>query len=355
MNKPRLLGHLLGAALAAVSLLATTSAAVAKDEVVHKHHKVVKKTVKQKKKTVKPAARAAAQPVAAARPSTDVQSRITKPGDYRFAIQHAGLTRTYRVHVPPRYTPTEPTPLLVALHGGGIERVGDDGFDSLARASDFQNFIAVYPDAYVGRNKKASWNAGNCCGEARDRKVNDVGFIEQVVNNVFSQASIDRQRIYAAGMSDGGMMAYRLACELPFVFRAIASVGGTDNTVSCRPGREVSVLHLHAKNDARVPFNGSAVAEAADNGKLPPLASAPETVKKWAQVDGCAETPRRVLEQAGAFCEAYTYCRRQTEVRMCVTDTGGHSWPGAKARAGAPSPSPVIAGTETMWSFFIAH
>ena len=206
----------------------------------------------------------------AARPSTDVQSRITKPGDYRFAIQHAGLTRTYRVHVPPRYTPTEPTPLLVALHGGGIERVGDDGFDSLARASDFQNFIAVYPDAYVGSNKKASWNAGNCCGEARDRKINDVGFIEQVVNNVFSQASIDRQRIYAAGMSDGGMMAYRLACELPFVFRAIASVGGTDNTVNCRPGHEVSVLHLHAKNDPRVPFNGSAAAEAADNGKLPP-------------------------------------------------------------------------------------
>ncbi len=289
------------------------------------------------------------------KPSTDVQSRITKPGDYSFLIQHGGRARTYRVHVPPGYASSEPAPLVVALHGGGLDRQPGDGMASFAREADRQGFIAVFPDAYKpsAKDSTAAWNAGTCCGAAHQENVDDVGFIETVVGDVFRQVSISRLHIYAAGMSDGGMMAYRLACERPFLFRAVASVGGTDNTTTCVPGKPVSVLHIHAKNDPRVPFAG--LPDTAASGAVANFTSAPETVMKWAKLDACMETPRPILDKAGVSCKAYSYCRSQAEVQLCATDTGGHSWPGTPARRGASSPSPAIAATPTIWAFFSSH
>jgi polyhydroxybutyrate depolymerase len=316
-----------------------------------KKHRPHAKPVKRAPKVAKKPAPAA--PLAAAKPSTDTQTPITKPGDYSFAIQHEGRTRTYRVHVPRGYTPTEPAPLVLALRPGSAQAQDADGFYGLTRESDRQGFIAVFPDAYrgagTGTATTAGWNAGNCCGG----RVDDVGFIENVVNNVFRQVSIARQRIYAAGMSDGGMMAYRLACELPHVFTAVASVAGTDNTASCTPDKPVSVLHLHARNDRRMPYDGGA--DPLAKAKLPSLTSAPQTAAKWAKLDGCMEAPQPVLEQSGASCEAYTYCRGQAEVRLCSTETGGHSWPGALKRRGEDTPSQAISATQTIWSFFSAH
>jgi polyhydroxybutyrate depolymerase len=348
----RLQNFVLTIALAIFPLLATTTATAAtpQQKVVKKSvNKSAKKTTGKKatakkpvKKITKKASPApkAAPPTAAATPAADLERRLTRAGDYRFSIEHEGLARSYRVHVPARYDPAEPAPLLVALHGGGIDRLGDDGFDGLVRESDLNGFIAVYPDAWTapGQGRRAGWNAGQCCGDAHQRNVNDVGFVAQVVTNVFRQASIDRERIYAAGVSDGGMMALRLACDLPGLFRGVASVGGADATARCAPDKPVSVLQFNARNDPRVP-----------------LASARATAVKWAELNGCSETPRRVLEKDGAYCEAWTYCRRQTEVQMCVTDTGGHSWPGARARVATAAPSQAISATEAMWGFLISH
>lgn len=311
-----------------------------------KKHRPHAKGTKRAPKLAKKAPARTAPAVAAASPSTDTNTPITKPGDYRFAIQHEGRTRTYRVHVPPGYSPAEPAPLLVALRPGG-SAAPDGGMDSLVRESDRQGFVTVFPDAWRSRDG-AAWNAGTCCG-AQTARVNDVGFIENVVNTVFRQASISRLHIYAAGLSDGGMMAYRLACELPRVFTAVASVGGTDNTVNCTPDKPVSILHLHARNDTRVPFDGLA------NAKGPSLTSVPATAQKWAKLDGCMETPQPVLQEAGATCEAYNYCRGQAEVRLCTTETGGHSWPGAPKHAPGETPSQALSASRTIWAFFSAH
>jgi polyhydroxybutyrate depolymerase len=310
------------------------------------HAKPVKRTPRVVKKTTP------ASPLAsAAKPSTDTQTAIAKPGDYSFAIQHEGRTCTYRVHVPRGYTPSEPAPLVLALRSGNADAADSDGFYCLTRESDRQGFVAVFPDAYrgAGAGTPVGWNAGNCCGGG----VNDVGFIETVVNNVFRQVSIARQRIYAAGMSDGGMMAYRLACELPHVFTAVASVAGTDNTATCTPDKPVSILHLHAKNDQRMPYQGGV--DPLAKAKMPALTSAPQTAAKWAKLDGCMEAPQPVLQQSGASCEAYTYCRGQAEVRLCSTDTGGHSWPGSIRHRGEDAPSQAMSATQTIWSFFSAH
>lgn len=199
----------------------------------------------------------------------------------------------------------------------------------------------------------ATWNAGNCCGDARDQRIDDVSFVDKVVHNVFRQVMVQRWRIYAVGMSDGGMMAYRLACDRPRMFKAVASVGGTDNTAVCTPDRSVSVLHIHARNDARVPFDS--VADAGGHGTGGGFTSAPDTAAKWARLNGCMAEPRNTLTKAGATCEAYTYCRSEAEVRLCATDTGGHSWPGAPARRGGDQPSQAISATKAIWTFFNAH
>jgi polyhydroxybutyrate depolymerase len=185
---------------------------------------------------------------------------MTSPGDYQFSMAHKGLTRLYRVHVPASYRADSPAPLLMAFHGGGgdMNYQANDTHYGLISLSEAKGAVLVFPNGFskLRSGKFATWNAGHCCGDARDKDIDDVGFVRQILADVTRQLSIDRQRVYATGMSNGAMMAYRLACEMPDAFKAIATVAGTDNTQGCTPAVPVSVLHIHAQNDDRVLFNG---------------------------------------------------------------------------------------------------
>jgi len=289
--------------------------------------------------------------------SADTQAPITRPGDYTFTLQHDGLARMYRVHVPAGYDPARPAPLLVALHGGGgdMNVQANDAVYGLITKSEQQGFVAVFPNGFskFPNGKLATWNAGNCCGAARDRQVDDVGFIREAVQNLTHQLTIDHTRIYATGMSNGAMMAYRLACEASDMFRAIAPVAGTDNTRQCTPGRPVAVLHIHAKDDSHVLFGGGAGPDSVPLSQVTNYVSVPATISKWATLDGCTAAPRRVVDRPGAYCEAYAPCSGGAQVQLCVTETGGHSWPGGhKARAAGAAPSDAISANDVMWEFF---
>ena len=286
----------------------------------------------------------------------DPHAPITAPGDYRFEIRHDGLVRRYRVHVPHTYARSRPMPLLIALHGGGgdMDWQADDAKYGLVTASEREGFVAVFPNGFsrLPGGRFATWNAGRCCGQARDRDVDDVGFIRQVVANVEGQLSIDRTRVYATGMSNGGMMAYRLACEASDVFRAVAPVAGTDNTVDCHPARPVSIAHFHARDDDHVLFGGGAGPGAfRDTSAVTDFRSVPATVAQWSRIDRCTAPPRRVLEVPGAYCELLSDCAGGTEVQLCVTETGGHSWPGGHKDRGEP-PSQALSANDAMWAFF---
>ncbi|HEV8314831.1 MAG TPA: PHB depolymerase family esterase [Burkholderiaceae bacterium] len=288
----------------------------------------------------------------------DTATRITKPGDYSFVIEHGGLRRMYRIHVPESYDDAKPTPLLFALHGGGgsMDYQADDTKYGLITKSEQAGFIAVFPNGYskLKSGKFATWNAGNCCGGARDQNVDDVGFIRRIVANLMRQMNVDRQRIYATGMSNGGLMSYRLACEMSDVFKAIAPVAGTDNTRSCTPKQPVAVLHIHARNDTHVLYTGGAGSPLRDKSTVTEFTSVPDTVAKWVKLDGCIATPRRTLDKPGAYCEVYAPCRAQAEVQLCVTETGEHSWPGGHKRRGE-APSQAISANDVMWEFFSRH
>lgn len=287
---------------------------------------------------------------------SDPHARLTAPGDYAFEIRHDGLTRKYRVHVPRSYRVGHPAPVLVALHGGGgdMDWQADDSKYGLISASEREGFVAVFPNGFsrLPGGRLATWNAGRCCGPARDRNVDDVGFMRHVVDNVSHQLDVDRRRVYATGMSNGGLMAYRLACEAPEVFRAIAPVAGTDNTTHCAPSRPVSVLHIHARDDDHVLFDGGAGPGAfRDRSTVTEFTSVPDTVAKWSRLDGCRAPARRVLEVPGAYCELQADCSGGTKVQLCVTESGGHSWPGGQKGRGAP-PSQAISANDVMWRFF---
>jgi len=298
------------------------------------------------------------QAAPAPKANADTNSTITQPGDYTFTIAHGGGPRMYRVHVPVKYDPATPTPALFALHGGG----GDMGYQAsdqhygLISKSEREGYIAVFPNGFSKWNsgKLATWNAGTCCGDARDKNIDDVGFIKEVVDNVTRQLNIDRNKIFATGMSNGGMMSYRLACELSDTFSAIASVAGTDGTTTCHPKKPISILHIHAKNDDHVLFGGGAGQKAfRDVSKVTDFASVPATTSKWVKANSCNPNPKRILQKPGAYCDLYSQCQGNVKVELCVTDTGGHSWPGAARTRGEPA-STAISANDVMWDFFMS-
>ncbi len=289
---------------------------------------------------------------------TDIDAPLTQPGDHTFALQHGGLTRWYRVHVPATYDPARPAPLLVVLHGGGgsMDYMADDNRFGLVSAAEKEGAVVVFPNGYsrLPSGHFATWNAGACCGAARDQRVDDVDFIRRVVAQLGRQLNIDPRRIHATGMSNGAMMAYRLACEMPEVFTRIAAVAGTDNTLECRPARPVSVLHIHARDDDMVLFKGGAGPKSRDPALVADFRSVSDTVAQWMRLDGCTAgaPPQRVLERPGAWCERHAQgCRDGARVELCVTETGGHSWPGGHKGRGEEA-SQAISATELMWAFF---
>lgn len=266
--------------------------------------------------------------------------------------------RTVLVHVPAGYDPGHPAPLVLAFHGGGGDAafMADDTRYGLQRQADQGGFIVAFPNG-AGRlpgGRFATWNAGACCGYARDQGSDDVGFARAVVGAIEARYAVDARRVFATGMSNGGMLAHRLACDAADVFRAVASVAGTDATTRCSPSQAVSVLHIHARDDDHVLFDGGAGPGAfRDPGMVMQFVSVPDTIARWVQRDQCAGSPQRVLQVPGAHCDAYQSCADGAQVQLCITDTGGHSWPGVdRVLPGKEAASTALDASAVIWRFF---
>ncbi|MFZ4715386.1 MAG: alpha/beta hydrolase family esterase [Bacteriovoracaceae bacterium] len=284
--------------------------------------------------------------------------KMTKPGTFTLSLESNGLERYFKIHIPKSYNPTVATTILFSFHGGGgnMEIQSTEEYYHQISNSELRGHVVVFPNGtnQFKSGKLSTWNAGECCSYARDNKIDDVTFIKQVIARVKELINVDGKRIFATGMSNGGMMSYRLACEMPEVFRGIAAVAGTDNTILCNPKAPISILHIHAKDDDHVLFEGGAGKKSfKGESRVPEYTSVPKTIKKWVELNGCHKIPKNTFMKIGVYCESYSQCKNDVKVELCVTDKGGHSWPGGKnPRFMAGTPFQEISANERMWHFF---
>jgi polyhydroxybutyrate depolymerase len=228
-----------------------------------------------------------------------------------------GRERSYHLFRPGNLDANSPTPLVVFLHysgGTGRSVAPDTGLEAEAERT---RFIAVYPDA-IG----SQWNAGICCGTAVSEGVDDVAFINRLIDRLSSENRVDSNRIYVWGISNGGMMAYRVGCELSERIAAIASSAGPLVLERCQPVRPVSVVHFHSIADERSPFKGGM-------RPGPPVfvsLAIPTIIERWRELDGCSASP--VIEQMGAVTKTSSKgCREGTEVTLYTAEQGSHALP----------------------------
>lgn len=260
--------------------------------------------------------------------------------------------RRYILYVPKSYSPANKVPLVVVLHGGGGNGRGAAKMTGFSQKADREGFLVLYPYGW-GRFDETllTWNAGNCCGRALDESKNDVQFIRQLVLFVKNQYSIDERRIFATGMSNGAMMSYRLACELPDVFAAVAPVAGALNTEPCRPSQPVGVVIVHGRADQHVLYSGGAPEKMAD--------SHPRVDKSvgfaadfFSSHNGCNEAS---VQRRGKL-EIREFTCARAGLRVYSLDGEGHTWPGGeRGYFGADSPSTEFSATDAAWSFFAEH
>jgi polyhydroxybutyrate depolymerase len=289
-------------------------------------------------------------------PANDAQ---LGPGDHTRSLDVDNRTRTYLVHVPPKYDPKNPAAVVLVFHGALTNAEIMARFTGLNEKADDAGFLAVYPNG-TGRGERAlTWNAGNCCGYASRNNVDDVAFVRALLDDLGKIASVDPKHIYATGISNGGMFCYTLASELSDRIAAIAPVSGTMGTETCDPKRAVPVIHFHGTADEFVPFKGGK-----GEKSLPTINffSVDHSIRAWVKADGCKEEP--ATEELPDKAKDGTKVTRKTygggkdgaEVVLVVIEGGGHAWPGREARLGFLGKSTKnISANDLMWEFFNKH
>lgn len=260
-----------------------------------------------------------------------------------------GQQRTYLLNLPGNYQDGNSFPLVVALHGTGGNAEQCERDYGLSAKANARNYMIVYPEG-IPRNgplRIRTWNAGKCCDYAVEQGVDDVRFINTLVEGLIEEFKVDPDKIFITGMSNGAMMAYRLACELPGRIRAIAPVSGTLMTESpCTPSAPIPVLHIHSELDEIIPYEGGV---GLGGYYFHPVDS---TLQVMAKINECPTAPRASEEHPD-----YTYrqwsCQDDIIMESYITKDGGHSWPGGKKpRSGADEPSRAIDATELIFEFF---
>lgn len=261
---------------------------------------------------------AACAPRGAAEPLPDGASQYSMTVD--------GLNRSYRVYRPPGLAAA--APLVVMMHGGFGTAANAEkryGWDELAESA---KFVVAYPDG-----ASRAWNAGGgCCGRSAVDGVDDVGFITAMVADIRRRVAVDQARIYATGISNGGIMAYTLACNTD-LFAAIGPTAATQLD-PCPAPHPTSVLHIHGTADRNIRYDGGPGIGVAHIDGL----SVPDVNAFWRNADQCAppavSTERRLTTSAAE-------CPDGRGVQLITVDGGGHEWPAF--------------ATATLWNFFTAH
>ncbi len=327
------------------------------------------------------AARAAAARAAAARANPATATPPTESplapmgGSTLIKLTFDGLKRDYRIHVPPAAASGRPLPLVLNLHGATQNAQLEEITSGMDASADQNGYLVVYPDGTrisrvltpdpVAKQAQYGWNAGQCCGLPVTRHIDDVGFLLDVIKDVAARTPVDLRRVYATGISNGGMMAYALASEASDSVAAVSSVSGQVELPMIRPTRPVPTMEFHSLDDPIAKWRGVP-------NKNPLLRlSVMQGIHQWVWADGCSPRPhdaRTIVGAPGSISAGetatlvtYDHCSSGSEVDLWRFTGSGHVWPGSILNTGPPD-TWILAGVgrgivlvdadEAMWQFF---
>ena len=240
-------------------------------------------------------------------------------------IKVGGLDRKYRLYLPTGVPAS--APLVVVMHGySGSARQAERDY-KWDEVADSGKFVVAYPD---GLNRAWNVNGEGCCGRPGREGVDDVAFSGAIVADIVKNVNINPGKVYATGMSNGGIMSYTLACSTD-IFAAIGPVAGTQLS-TCRSPHPASVMHIHGTADRLVPYNGGQGFSVINGPSVPDLNAF------WRNVDRCG-APAATTD--GPVTTSTARCADNRGIVLITIDQGGHDWP------------PFAA--QTLWQFFAAH
>jgi polyhydroxybutyrate depolymerase len=262
-------------------------------------------------------------------------------------IESSGVVRKYLLYVPGSYNSSNPTPLVISIHGFAEWPAHQMELSGWNRLADENGFIVVYPS---GSGFPKRWIINRNAGSPNSPLI-DVQFISDLIDQLSSEYNIDPARIYANGLSNGGGMSALLACKLSERIAAIGSVSGAYlfSLDDCNPSRPVPLVAFHGTEDPIVPYQGG---PSSSHDLSFPLI--PEWIEAWAERNGCSLTSVESPGLGEVSGIRYTHCQQNAEVVFYTVDGGGHSWPG-----GEPLPKWIVGHTTqdinatlVMWEFF---
>ena len=280
-------------------------------------------------------------------------------------IKVGELERRYRIHMPDNKTSSNPKAVIIAFHGGGGNPESMVRLSGLSDKADKEGFIVVYPyGSGTDPERNLTFNAGNVGGYAMIKKINDVAFTNAIIDDLMKYTQVNSKRIYATGISNGGMMAYRVASELSHRIAAIAPVGGPMGTEKCNPTSPVSVIHFHGTGDELAPFNGG---KGKGTDKIPAFMrptfySVEHSINAWIMANKCQEKalitnmPDKVDDGMNVIKHVWAGGQNGSEVVLYKIINGGHTWPGMEPPAAMLGKSTKdISANDLMWEFFKKH
>ena len=254
--------------------------------------------------------------------------------------------RPYHFYVPPGYDKNTPTPLVIMLHGYSATAAEQELYWNLTPTAKSKTFLNAYPDGTVDPSGNRFWNATDACCDLYNLPVDDVAYVNAIIDDVQAKYNVDEKRIYVTGHSNGGFMSHRMACDAPRV-AAIVSLAGAQwqQPTKCKPAGPVSVLEIHGDADAVINYNGGNIL-----GHQYP--SAMQTVEDWAVDNGCSSSLtdtgmtldlESVLAGAETKVSAYDGCKPGGAVELWTIQGGSH----------VPSLQPIWG--DTLYGFLMAH
>ena len=239
-----------------------------------------------------------------------------------------GGSRPVHLHVPSSYQPGQAVPLVMMLHGYSVSGPLEELYLQLTPQSDAHGFIYAYPDGTIDSQGLRFWNATDACCNLDGSSVDDSTYLSQVITELQARYSIDPKRVFLVGHSNGGFMAYRMACDHADQIAAIVSLAGAmwEDEARCMPSAAVSVVEIHGTADTVIAYDGGSI-----QGHTFP--SAPTTVSDWVGLDGCSTTPDTanpdrdldsVLPGAETTVTTYNGCRSGGDVELWSIQGGAH-------------------------------